>query len=164
LVLFASLVIILSSFPKLGFLLRPQSPGTQAILLFDGICNLCNGFVNFILEHDSQKNVHFVSIQSEKGQKLLKNVNRFDLTVNISTIVLIENIADVYTHSTAALRVFGLLDPPWSLFYTLIIFPTFIRDTVYSIIANWRYDLFGKDDFCRVPSKDIQDRFLEYCE
>ena len=108
----------------------------EGIILFDGVCNLCNGLVNFVIQRDSKTDFRFAALQSPPGQALLK---KFDLPMDdLNSFVLIEGNLS-YRRSTASLRVLKRLGGFWSLLYLAIIIPVPIRDFVYSIIANNRY-------------------------
>lgn len=129
----------------------------HGILLFDGVCNFCDGAVNFIIDHDPENYFKFASLQSEAGQALLK---RFNLpTEDFDTMVLIENNA-YFNKSTAALRIARRLKGPFSLGYMGIIIPRFLRDKAYEFVAARRYKWFGKQDQCRMPTPAIRARFL----
>lgn len=129
----------------------------KPILLFDGVCNFCNSSVNFIVDRNSKKDILFSSLQSETGQKLLE---KFNLPKeNFNSLVLVEGYK-YYTQSTAALKVAEHLDGYWKMLGILKIVPKFIRDLVYDIIAKNRYKIFGKSDQCRIPTKDMRERFL----
>lgn len=134
-----------------------QAYDDKLILLFDGVCNLCNGVVQFIMRHDVKSRFLFASLQSEAGQKLLQ---KFHLdTNNFKTFVLVENEL-FFTHSTAALRVAKRLNGLIPLLYAFIIVPKFIRDGVYGWVSRNRYRWFGKRDFCMVPTPDLKEKFL----
>ncbi|MBM3418743.1 MAG: thiol-disulfide oxidoreductase DCC family protein [Bacteroidetes bacterium] len=128
------------------------------ILLFDGVCNLCNGFVKFTIKRDPSAKFKFASLQSESGQKLLK---KFGLpTDDFDSFVLI--IGDKYfLKSSAGLNVLKQLGGIWSLFYIFIIFPRPIRDCVYNMIAKTRYRILGKRASCMVPTPENKLRFLK---
>ncbi len=128
----------------------------QAIILFDGVCNFCNDWVNFIIEHDSKDHFKFAPLQSEIAEKLLEkhNVNK-----ETDSVILIED-GKAYTHSTAALRIARNMDGIWSVFYILFLVPRFIRDFFYKILAKYRYKLFGKKDECMIPTPEIRRKFL----
>ncbi|PKL78374.1 MAG: hypothetical protein CVV27_03400 [Candidatus Melainabacteria bacterium HGW-Melainabacteria-1] len=142
--------------------LQQDASGTQAeqrhaILLFDGVCNVCNGAVNFIIDHDPDGYFKFASLQSEAGQDLLK---RFKLpTADFNTMVLIEHNS-YHIKSDAALRIARRLKGPLSLAYIGVIVPRFVRDKIYDLIASNRYQWFGKRDQCRLPTPAIRARFL----
>ena len=127
------------------------------ILLFDGLCNLCNGSVNFILKKDKLGKYKFVSLQSEIGIGLCKQHN-IDTNI-VDSIVLIKNDS-VFTKSTAVLEILKDMPIGWRLFYIGIILPKFARDWLYDNIAKHRNRIFGKKDKCPTPPKDVQDMFL----
>jgi len=130
----------------------------QKIILFDGICNLCNESVIFILRREKNASFHFASIQSETGKELL-DWCRLPSDYN-QAVVYIEN-GKIHFNSTAALRIGQRLNFPWSLLaYSGFIVPRFIRDWVYNQIAQHRYQWFGKKDVCMVPSESLKPRFL----
>jgi len=127
------------------------------ILLFDGVCNLCNGFVQFVIERDPEAKFRFAALQSEEGQELLQH---FGLPQeDLFSVILIEN-EKAYVRSTAALRMTRLLNSPWKISYAFIIIPTFIRDFFYKKIALNRYKWFGEKDRCMIPTPELQSRFL----
>ncbi len=129
----------------------------SSIILFDGICNLCNHSVHFIIKNDPKKKFLFSSMQSESGMALLMKFG-FS-TTTFKSIVLIEN-KRVYTRSTAALRIARHLNSPVRFLYTFIIVPAFIRDFFYNIISANRYRWFGKKDVCMIPEPDQLSRFI----
>jgi predicted DCC family thiol-disulfide oxidoreductase YuxK len=126
------------------------------VILFDGICNLCNASVNFIIDHDPEARFRFVALQSEAGQTLLQQ-HQLRQT-DYESVVLIE-AGKVYRQSGAALRIARHLKG-WSWLYGLRIVPAFIRDSVYRLIARNRYRLFGKRESCRMPTPELKNRFL----
>jgi predicted DCC family thiol-disulfide oxidoreductase YuxK len=128
------------------------------VILFDGICNFCNYWVNFIIKRDKKKQFRFASLQSEAAKKLLANY-QYDNKA-IDTVILIEN-GKVYTHSTAALRICKKLNGAWPLLYGLTLFPRFIRDWQYKFIAKRRYAWFGRSETCRIPSPEEKQLFLD---
>lgn len=128
------------------------------ILLFDGVCNLCNWTVQFVIERDPDAQFKFASLQSEEGQELLQH---FGLPQkDLSTVILIEK-EKAYFRSTAALRMARHLKSPWKITYVLLILPTFIRDFFYKKIALNRYKWFGQKDSCMIPTPELQSRFLD---
>ena len=128
-----------------------------SIILFDGVCNLCNSSVNFIIDHDKKNDFRFASLQSEAGQDLLK---KFHLNVkDFDSIILIEN-GKHYQRSSAVLKIVKKFPGLWKLLYLFIIFPPPVRDFVYDIIAANRYKWFGKKDSCRVPTPELKEKFL----
>ena len=129
----------------------------SAIILFDGVCNFCNGSVNFIIERDRGGYFKFAPLQSEIGERYLDK-SGIDREVTDS-VVLIEN-ERVFTHSTAALKIARRLDGLWSWFYALIVIPKPVRDFFYKLFAKYRYRLFGRQDACMMPTPEIRQRFL----
>ena len=127
------------------------------ILLFDGVCNLCNSSVKFVIKHDKKKTIRFASLQSKKGEELLQSHQVYQNSLN-SFVYLRNNV--MLLKSTAALYLAKDLAGLWKLFFAFIIIPRPIRDYVYSIIANNRYRWFGKSESCMIPSADFKDRFL----
>ncbi len=127
------------------------------IILFDGVCNFCNYWVNFVIKRDKNNTYKFAAMQSESGQELLQ---KFKLnTYYFDTFVLIVN-NKTFTKSTAALMIAKKLKSFIKLLYPLIILPRSIRDFFYDLIAKNRYKFFGKRDFCIIPTKKVQDKFL----
>ena len=130
----------------------------EMIVLFDGLCNLCETSVLFIMRHDKKGRFKFARLQSETGARLLDAAgmkkDRSD------TLVLVRN-GTTFTKSTAALEIARGLDWPWRMAYPLIIVPRQLRDAAYSFIAKNRYRWFGKKDRCALPSGDMKKRFVE---
>jgi len=129
----------------------------SAIILFDGVCNFCNGSVNFIIERDKTGYFKFAPLQSEAGEKLLQE-NGVD-KAQTDSVILIED-GKVYTHSTAALKIARKLEGKWSWLSHLSIVPRFIRDGFYKLFAKYRYVMFGKQEACMLPTPEIRARFL----
>ena len=130
---------------------------SKPLILFDGVCNLCQGSVQFAISRDKNAKLMFASLQSEIGEKIRTALNINDSEIN--TIIFIDS-GKVYTRSTAALNVAKYLDGGWKYLSYLKIFPRFIRDTVYKIIARYRYVWFGKQSECWLPTPDLKKRFL----
>lgn len=134
------------------------------IILFDGLCNLCNGSVNFILKRDKDKKYKFASLQSEIGKELCK---QYDIDTNVlarsadgvDSIIFIKN-DKVFIKSAAVLEILKDLPIGWRVFRIGIILPKVIRDWLYDLIAKHRYRIFGKKDECPMPPENVQDRFL----
>jgi predicted DCC family thiol-disulfide oxidoreductase YuxK len=138
----------------------PDAPADDhAIVLFDGVCNLCNGTVNFIIDHDPTGHFRFAPLQSSVAETYLENADGPD--GDLGTIVLVEN-GQTYVRSTAALRIARRLSGPWSLLSLALVIPRPLRDAVYNVIAANRYDWFGQRDQCRMPTPGLRDRFLDY--
>ncbi len=128
------------------------------VILFDGVCNFCNYWVQFAIRHNGKNDLRFAALQSSAGAALLQ---RYDLhPTNISTVIFIEE-GKVYKQSAAALRICRHLNTGWKLFYGLIIIPAFLRDPVYNFIARNRYRWFGKKEQCMVPTAEQRARFLD---
>ena len=125
-------------------------------MLFDGVCNFCNGAVNFIIRHDHEKKFKFAPLQSDKGKALCE---KYAIDKDVDSIVLIEN-DQAFTHSTAALRIARNLGGMYSPSYVLILIPAFVRDWAYKLFAKYRYRLFGRTDACMMPTPDVKERFL----
>tara|TARA_B110000003_G_C16582002_1_gene508436 strand:- start:746 stop:1153 length:408 start_codon:yes stop_codon:yes gene_type:complete len=130
---------------------------THSIILFDGVCNLCNGAVNFVIKRDPGNVFKFAPLQEKQGALLLKT-HAIDIQ-KLESIVLIEN-EKVYIKSSAALRITKKLSGLWPLFFVLLIIPSFIRDGIYDIIAKNRYKWFGKKEQCMIPTPGLIEKFL----
>ena len=127
------------------------------VVLFDGLCNLCNGSVNFIIKRDKLGKYKFASLQSEIGKDLS---NKYNIdTSTVDSIILIKN-NKVFIKSDAVLEILKDLPIGWRLLRIGIILPKFMRDWLYDFIAKHRYQIFGKKDECPIPPKDVQDKFL----
>lgn len=128
------------------------------IILFDGICNFCNFWINFILKRDQKKVFLFAPLQSNAGQRYL---NKYNLSLTqFDTFILIEG-ENIYTMSDAAIIIAKNLSGPVKLISMLKIFPKSFRDWGYSVIARNRFKLFGKRDSCRLPEPGEKDRFIQ---
>ncbi len=133
-------------------------PVEQSIIFFDGVCNLCNHSVQFIIKRDKKGQFQFASLQSAKAVELLPE--EFIQGDNFQSIVLLKGDRH-YKKSTAALMVAKKLSGLWPALYVFIIIPAFIRDVFYDIIAKNRYLLFGKKDQCMIPSPEMKHRFID---
>lgn len=129
-----------------------------AIILFDGVCNLCNSSVNFVIDRDPERRFRYSALQSAKGIQLSREYNL--PAGELTSIVLIEN-GRVYRKSGAALRIARAMSFPWPLLYAFIIVPPFIRNMVYDVVAKNRYKWFGRQDECRLPTAELKELFLE---
>ena len=129
----------------------------RPVVLFDGVCNLCDASVHFIIDRDPASIHAFASLQSPVGQELSR---RFELpTSDPGTLILVEGNRH-FVRSTAALRIARRLRQPWPLLYGLMIIPRSLRDAIYNLIARNRYRWFGRRDSCRVPTPETAARFL----
>lgn len=141
-----------------GSFFMQEEPAQYSIILFDGVCNLCNNMVHFVIKRDKKNVFKFAALQSGYGQNLLK---KFGLeTAKHKSIVLVENNKS-YTKSTAALRIAKQLTGGWPLLYLFIIIPPFVRNSVYDFIATNRYKWFGKKETCWFPSAELKARFID---
>jgi predicted DCC family thiol-disulfide oxidoreductase YuxK len=128
------------------------------VILFDGVCNLCNSSVQFIIRHDPQHIFRFASLQSSFGQKIL---SKYDLPLNNYNSFILFVDSKIYTGSTAALLVAKKLSGIVKCIYVFMIVPKFIRDGVYNIIAKNRYKWFGKKNECWIPTPDLKSLFVD---
>lgn len=129
----------------------------KPVILFDGVCNLCNKSVQFVIKRDTEGLFKYASLQSGFGQQLLKEFNLPQDKFN-SFILFQDN--KIYTRSTGALRMLTQLEG-WKWVRVLNIIPRFIRDGVYNIISKYRYRWFGKKDECMIPTKELKARFID---
>jgi predicted DCC family thiol-disulfide oxidoreductase YuxK len=129
----------------------------QQVILFDGVCNLCNSSINFIIDRDSKKLFLYASLQSDFG----KNVQQqFGRNADLDTVLLLQ-CDQLLQKSDAALEITRQLDGPWPLLMIFKIVPRALRDAVYSWISRNRYRWFGKQDECRIPTPDVRALFLD---
>ncbi|HTJ52492.1 MAG TPA: DCC1-like thiol-disulfide oxidoreductase family protein [Cyclobacteriaceae bacterium] len=129
------------------------------IVLFDGVCNLCQGAVQFIIKRDPKARFKFASLQSGFGQAIISR-NELSTSTSGQTIILIRN-DKCFERSRAVLEIARYLSGGWPLLYVFIVIPRFLRDPVYNLIARNRYRLFGKQESCMLPDPDIISRFIE---
>ncbi|SER87270.1 Predicted thiol-disulfide oxidoreductase YuxK, DCC family [Gracilibacillus ureilyticus] len=129
----------------------------KRIILFDGVCNLCNSSVQFVVKHDPKMFFQFTSLQSEKGQQLLRE---YQIPSTVESVVLIEG-SKYYTESTAALKIAKKLNNLYPLLFGLIIIPRPVRNKIYRYIARNRYRWFGKRTSCMLPGTEDRNRFLQ---
>ncbi|MAW93788.1 MULTISPECIES: thiol-disulfide oxidoreductase DCC family protein [unclassified Leeuwenhoekiella] len=130
----------------------------EKIILFDGVCNLCNGAINFIIKHDPKAQFKFASLQGETGTHLLDK-HRIN-PKKTDSIILIEPDR-VSVKSAAALRISKDLNKGYPLLYAFMIIPGLIRNAVYDFIARNRYKWFGKKESCMIPTPELKSRFLD---
>lgn len=129
------------------------------IILFDGVCNLCNGAVNTVIDADDQNKFLFSSLQSQVADNLLSEV-AID-PKELDSIVLVTKDGQIYQKSDAALKVMTEIGGLWSLAVVFKVIPRWIRDRVYNVVAKNRYRWFGKQDECRLPTADLRRRFID---
>ena len=135
-----------------------QTENNESIILFDGVCNLCSGFVQFVLRYEKTTDIKFASLQSQIGNSIIKNYQVSQK--GLESIVFIEN-NKAYEKSDAVLRISKYLKFPLSLISAFIILPRFIRDSVYDLVAANRYRLFGKKEVCWLPQPQWKKRFID---
>ncbi len=134
-----------------------QVDNGKGIVLFDGVCHLCDGAVRFILKRERAAELKFAPLQSDSGKSLLQ---KYGYTPNyLNGLILIENNR-AHDRSSACLRIAGKLSFPWNLLFLLLIIPKPLRDLIYGIIASVRYRWFGKKESCSLPHGEDQTRFL----
>jgi predicted DCC family thiol-disulfide oxidoreductase YuxK len=129
----------------------------KPIVLFDGVCNLCNSSVLFIVKRDSQSKLKFASLQSDYGAEQMK---RFNLPPSSINSVLLIKSGQLFQKSNAALEIARMLDGMWPGMYAFKIVPLFIRDFIYDWIAKNRYRWFGKKEECMIPTPEMKARFV----
>ena len=128
------------------------------LILFDGVCNLCNAAVNWVIDHDKKDLFKFASLQADFGKRKMKEIglgNKY-----MDTIVFMDE-EKFFTQSDAVLHILKYTGGIYSLAVVFFIVPKFIRDFVYKFIANHRYQWFGKREICRVPTPELKAKFLE---
>ena len=134
-------------------------PKHKKLILFDGVCNLCNASVQYVIKHDKKNIFLFTALQSAFGQKLIKKFN-ID-TSKTDSILLYSPEQGIHYKSTAALKIAYHLGFPNSLMSVFLIIPVFIRNWVYDYIAKNRYKWFGKKDECMIPTSELKNKFLD---
>lgn len=142
--------------------LQPAKSSSQTLIFFDGVCNLCDGFINFVADRDSGMRLRFGAIQRHTDYMRYLGAGRYAEGGEeaLSTLVLVQD-GIVYTRSSAALRTVALLDRPWRYIAAFYMLPTPLRDVGYKLVARYRYLIFGRTDSFRPPSTKLQSRFLE---
>ena len=127
------------------------------VVLFDGVCNLCNASVTFLIDRDPEAVFRFAPLQSDIGRALVAGCGLEEE----DSIVLVEE-GRCYVRSTAALRIARRMHGAWPLLSIFLAVPAPLRDLIYRVIAEHRYRWFGKQDACRLPTPDLRRHFLEY--
>ena len=138
---------------------KPTQPDpNHPVVLFDGVCNLCNRSVGFIIRRDPKARFRFAALQSDPGRRLLKArslpLDQFD------TMVLIDGSSS-YTRSDAAIRIARRLSGPWPILAAARVIPRPMRNWLYDLVAGHRYRWFGRKDACMMPTEDVAHRFLQ---
>lgn len=130
---------------------------SHKIILFDGVCNLCNGAINYVIKRDQKNVFKFAALQSEIGQELTA---KFKIDGSkVDSIILIDGDKH-YEKSTAALYIAKHLSGAYPLLFGFIIVPKYIRNAVYDYVARNRYKWFGKKDKCMIPTAELKNKFL----
>lgn len=134
-------------------------PKNKKLVLFDGVCNLCNSSVQFIIRNDKNNIFLFAPLQGKTGQEI---ISKFSIdTGNTDSILLYSPKDDISTKSTAALKIAKGLKAPINFLVGFMIIPKFLRNWIYDLIARKRYKWFGRQNECMVPSPDLKAKFLE---
>jgi predicted DCC family thiol-disulfide oxidoreductase YuxK len=133
----------------------------RPVILFDGVCNLCNSAVQWVIERDVDQRFHFASLQSDAARRELEGVlEGEEIDALPDSIVLIDSDG-VHTRSAAALRIARGLGSPYALLRLAVVVPRPLRDAIYNLIARNRYRWFGRRDTCMTPTADVAARFLD---
>lgn len=129
-----------------------------SLVLFDGVCNLCNGFVQFVVARDPGGRFQFGAQQSASARRVLE---QHDTPAPLPDAIVLVDDGQFFTRSTAALRIARRLTFPWPLAYAFIAVPRPLRDWIYDLVARHRYRWFGKRDHCMVPTPALRSRFID---
>lgn len=129
-----------------------------SLVLFDGVCNLCNGFVQFVVARDPGGRFQFGALQSASARRVLE---RHDTPAPLPDAIVLVDDGQLFTRSSAALRIARRLTFPWPLAYAFIAVPRPLRDGIYDLVARHRYRWFGKRDHCMVPTPALRSRFVD---
>ncbi|MEP1095714.1 MAG: DCC1-like thiol-disulfide oxidoreductase family protein [Cyclobacteriaceae bacterium] len=127
------------------------------VVFFDGVCNLCNSSVNFIIKRDRKGFFKFSPLQGKYAARVLPD--EFIGKGSLPSLILLDT--KVKVKSTAALNIAKRLSGLWPLLYILMVIPAFIRHSIYDLVAKNRYQWFGKKDQCMIPTPDLKDRFID---
>lgn len=131
----------------------------QPILFFDGLCNLCNQFVQVVIKHDKRAVFRFSSLQSATGQLVQQHLLNEQGKVPDSLVLVYKG--RIYVKSDAALKTASILKCAYTLLTIGYVFPRAFRDAIYDAVARYRYKWFGKRDSCMIPTPELQSRFLD---
>jgi len=134
------------------------STQNQKIILFDGVCNLCNGSVQFIIKHDKHGVFIFAPLQSESSQSLLEKLS--STHPGLDTVILVDD-ENIYTESEAIVRIARELSGPWRIISWGKVMPGFLRNGLYRLVSKYRYAIFGRSDSCMVPTEELLSRFIQ---
>lgn len=133
-------------------------PVNKKIILFDGVCNLCDASIQFIIKHDKKDIFRFVAIQSELGQRIIKHIG-INTTETDSIILYLPGVA-YYYKAEAALKIAKDLNGIYSFLSLFNVFPNSISNMVYDYIAKNRYKWYGKKEQCMIPTPELKSKFL----
>lgn len=125
------------------------------IIAYDGVCNLCNALVRFVIKHDKKSVFKFLSLQSEEF------ATHFPNEIPDMKTVLLKSNGKTYRQSSAILQIFNHLGGAWRIFLVFYLFPPFLRNFIYRLIAKSRYRVFGRTNHCQIPDRSISNRFLD---
>lgn len=132
--------------------------GDKKVILFDGICNLCNNTVNMVIKQDKKNTFLFASLQSDTGKKILTDL-KIDSS-KMDSIILYDPSIAYYTKSSAALKIMNDLGGWWKITQIFWVFPAPLRNVIYDLIARNRYRWFGKKEQCMIPTPELKSKFL----
>jgi predicted DCC family thiol-disulfide oxidoreductase YuxK len=133
-------------------------PKHKQLVIFDGVCNLCNASVQYIIKHDKNDLFRFAALQSEAGKEVIAKYN-ID-TVKMDSILLYSEESGISDKSTAALKIASKLGFPRNFMTVFLVIPAFMRNWVYDYIAKNRYKWYGKKEACMVPTPELKSKFL----
>lgn len=134
-------------------------PKHKKLIIFDGVCNLCQTSVQYVIKHDKKNVFMFTALQSEVGKQIIKKF-KID-TIKMDSIILFSPDNGIHYKSTAALKIASLLGFPTNMLTVFLVIPAFIRNWVYDYIAKNRYKWYGKKNACMIPTPDLKNKFLE---
>jgi predicted DCC family thiol-disulfide oxidoreductase YuxK len=133
-------------------------PKNKQLILFDGVCNLCNTSIQYVIKHDKNNLFMFAPLESTIGQDI---INKYNIdTKNTDSIILYSEENGLFTKSTAALKIANHLGFPLNILSVFFIIPPFIRNWVYDFIAKNRYRWYGKQEACMIPTPELKSKFL----
>jgi predicted DCC family thiol-disulfide oxidoreductase YuxK len=133
-------------------------PKDKKIILFDGVCNLCNSSINYVIDKDQNDEFRFLTLQSDLGKELQEYLGI--MSTNLDSIILYIPDEAYYIKSTAAINIISQFSGLWKLIKVFNIIPTVIRDIAYDFIAKNRYKWYGKQQHCRIPTPELNSKFL----
>ncbi len=125
------------------------------IIIYDGVCNLCDSFVLFVIDGDKNNKFKFTSLQDHYAKELLEKTNK-----DFGDSILLYSNGIIFNKSNAVIKIFNDLGFPYNLLKLTLIIPGFLRDSIYAFVAKNRYKWFGKREACRIPTKDLLEKFI----